>query len=96
MCVCVCVCVRVYTFIKLHHLFIYLILLPSYNNSCCELFQFSMFCVKCASDLVSVMYVNIIKMFNIPVFYVFLYEKIESSEEITKAHVLLNLLNELG
>ena len=55
-----------------------------------------MFCVKCASDLVSVMYVNIIKMFNIPVFYVFLYEKIESSEEITSAHVLLNLLNELG
>ena len=85
-----------FAYIRLLSYTIYLILLPSYNNSCCEIFQFSMFCVKCASDLVSVMYVNSIKMFNIPVLYVFLYEKIESSEEITSAHVLLNLLNELG
>ena len=72
MCVCVCVCVYWVT------PFIYVVLLPYlYDDSRCEIFQFSMFCVKCASDLISVMYVSISKLFNILLFYVFLcwYEK---------------------
>ena len=71
-------------FIGLHHLFMYycyhifmMIHVVRYFSSVCFVF-------KCASDLISVMYVSISKLFNIPLFYVFLcgYEKKKTSEEM--------------